>query len=205
MSSAVLSPPKPAAAPAPAWKPYRWTISEYRDLDKTGLFHDQKTMLIDGEILTMATPSPPHDVSMVLAEGYLRKAFSGSGTYLRNQMGFDIGTRNDPSPDLAIIEGSIRDHAARTPTEAILIVEVSVTSLRMDTTTKAELYATAEVPEYWVIDVPGRELHLFRDPVANPAGLGEDAYRSHRVLKETDSLSPLAAPAAVVKVSELLP
>lgn len=204
MSTAVLSPPKPAAASAPAWKPYRWTISEYRDLDKTGLFHDQKTMLIDGEIYVMPLPSPPHDTSMAYAEEYLRRTFT-KGVHIRSQKGFDIGTRNDPGPDLAVVPGTIGDYAAGTPDEAILIVEVSVTSLRMDTTTKAELYATAEVPEYWVIDVPGRELHLFRDPVANPAGLGEDACRSRRVLKETDTLAPLAAPAAVVKVSELLP
>ncbi|MFO0805514.1 MAG: Uma2 family endonuclease [Gemmataceae bacterium] len=205
MSTAVLNPPKTVSPPAPSWKPFRWTISEYRDLDKTGLFHDVKTMLLDGEIFVMAAPSPPHDVAMVLTETYLRRAFTGTNTYLRNQMGFDIGKWNDPSPDLAVVGGSIRDHATRTPTEAILIVEVAVTSLATDTTTKAELYASAEVPEYWVIDVPGRELHLYRDPVAHPEGLGADAYRTRRVLKESDSLSPMAASAAVVKVSDLLP
>lgn len=205
MSTVVLNPPKPAATPASAWKPYRWTIAEYRDLDKTGMFHDLKTMLLDGEIFVIAAPSPPHDVAMVLTETYHRRAFTGTNTYLRNQMGFDIGKWNDPSPDLTIVRGSIRDHATCTPTEAILIVEVAVTSLAMDTTTKAELYASAEVPEYWVIDVPGRELHLYRDPVANPDGMGADAYRTRRILKETDTLSPLASPAAVTKVSDLLP
>jgi len=204
MSTAVLSPPKPVAAPAPAWKPYRWTISEYRDLDKTGLFHDVKTMLIDGEIFVMPLPSPPHDASLGLTAEFLRSAFT-KGVHIRNQQGFDIGTRNDPGPDLAVVTGAIRDFTTSTPTEAILIVEVAVTSLRMDTTTKAELYASAGVPEYWVIDVPGRELHLYRDLVANPEGLGADAYRTRRVLKETDTISPLAAPTAVVKVSELLP
>lgn len=205
MSTAVLNPPKPASAPSPAWKPFRWTISEYRDLDKTGLFHDVKTMLIDGEIFVMPLPSPQHNGAVIATETFLRDAFRGQQVYIRNQIGFDIGTRNDPGPDLAVVPGSFRDAFNANPSTAILIVEVAVTSQRMDTTTKAELYASAGVPEYWVIDVSGRELHLFRDPVANPEGLGADAYRTRRILKESDTISPSAAPAAVIKVADLLP
>ncbi len=198
-------PPAVATPAAPAdSQPHRWTIAEYRELSKTGLFHDKKTMLLDGVLYVMTLPKPPHDEALNLTYEFLRAAFP-TGHHVRNQQGFDIGTRNDPGPDLVVVTGSIRDYHARTPTTAVIVVEVSDTTLATDTTTKAELYATASVPEYWVIDVVNRQLHIFRDPQPLPAGLGAIAYRTHQTLGPTDTISPLAAPAATITVSDLLP
>jgi Uma2 family endonuclease len=202
MSTAVLTPPQ--IKTAAAWKPHRWTIGEYRELYKTGLFCDVKTMLVEGEIYVMPMPSPPHDASLSLADGFLR-AWCPAGHYVRNQQGLDIGTRNDPGPDLAIVSGSIRDYTQSPPTTAIIVVEVAYSSLVMDTTIKAELYATASVPDYWVIDLENRQLHMFRDPVPLPAGLGATAYRNRETFGSTEMISPLAVPTATVKVADLLP
>ncbi len=87
----------------------------------------------------------------------------------------------------------------------MLIVEVADSSLFLDTTTKAELYATAGVPDYWVIDLENRRLLVFRDPVPLPAGLGATAYQTHRAHAPHDTVSPLAAPTASVRVGDLLP
>ncbi len=216
MTAATITPPAtqplapangtPHAKPTPvaSWTPLRWTISEYRKLGETGLFHDTKTMLIHGEILVMAMPDPPHDTALSLTQEYLRTAFA-TGHYVRNQQGFDIGLDNDPSPDLAVVLGSIRDYAKRTPTTAVLIVEISDSTLFKDITSKAELYATAKVPEYWVIDINNRQLYVFSDPVALPAGLGATAYRKHIVHAENETVSPQSAPTASIRVADLLP
>jgi Uma2 family endonuclease len=185
-------------------QPYRWTIQEYRQLGQAGLFRDMKTMLIDGEILTMPQPAPPHNTALNLMQEFLRVAFA-TGHHVRNQMALDVGTRNDPGPDLAVVEGSIRDYATRQATTAVLVVEIADSSLFLDSTTKAELYATAGVPEYWVLDLEHRQLLVFRDPVPLPSGLGATAYRIHLTFGPNETVSPLAAPAAVVKVGDLLP
>ncbi len=185
-------------------KPYRWTIAEYRELDKIGLFNDVKTMLLDGEIYVMPMPSPQHDTALAKVEDYLRRTFT-EGFHVRSQKAFDIGTRNDPGPDLAVVPGTVDDYTEQHPTAAILIVEVSVTSLASDTSTKAELYASARVPEYWVLDVEGRQLHSSRDPVAQPAGRGANAYRNQQTFGADDTVSPSAVPTASVKVNDLLP
>jgi len=184
--------------------PHRWTIAEYRKLGETGIFSGRKTMLIHGEVYTMVFPNPPHDYSLGVLDDWLRIVFA-AGHHIRNQMGFDVGTDNDPGPDLAVVTGTRKDHLGRTPTAAVMVVEVAETSLFLDTTEKAELYATAGVPDYWVLDVANRQLHVFRDPVALPAGLGATAYRSHTTHSESDTVSPLAAPTASIRVAELLP
>jgi Uma2 family endonuclease len=194
----------PRAAPPGPPQPHRWTIAEYRELYKTGLFYDKKTMLLRGVLYVMVMPNPPHDTALNLAGEFLRAAFP-TAHHVRNQQGFDVGTDTDPGPDLAVVTGSIRDYASSTPTQAVMIVEVSDTSLTVDLTEKAELYATAGVPEYWVIDVNGRQLHVFRGPVPLPAGLGATAYRTHLTLGPADTVSPLASPQATVAVADLLP
>src|SRR5438132_11059163 len=129
MSAATLTPPpQPARAANTGWQPYRWTIDGYRKLYATGLFCDMKTMLIDGEVFTMVMPNPPHDLSLGLIDDWLRSVFN-VGHHVRNQMGFDIGTRNDPGPDLAVVVGNRRDLAGTTPSTAVLVVEVSDTTL----------------------------------------------------------------------------
>lgn len=203
MSTAVISPPF-GTAPTPGPQPYRWTCDEYRTLRGMGQFNDRRVMLIDGEILVMPLPDPPHNLSVGLIDDWLRTAFP-IGYHVRNQMAFDVGTRNDPGPDLAVVIGSRRELATMQATAAVLIVEVADSSFDFDTTTKAELYATAAVVDYWVIDLDRRQLIVFRDPEALPEGLGATAYRSRVVYSTNDIVAPLANPTATVKVADLLP
>ncbi len=206
MTTATLTPPPadPKAAPAGGPTKHLWTVDEYRQLGGLDCFRGVKTMLLGGEIYTMVMPAPPHDVALNLAYRFVFAACP-TGHHVRNQQGFDVGTRTDPGPDLAVVPGDIRDDGIGTPTTAVLIIEVAHTSLDMDTSTKAEVYATAGVPDYWVIDIPNRRLLVFRDPVALPAGLGATAYRTRLTLTPADTVAPLAAPASAVKVADLLP
>jgi Uma2 family endonuclease len=66
-----------------------------------------------------------------------------------------------PEPDLAIVPVTPSD---RHPTGALLVAEMGNTSLRIDLGPKARIYATAGVPEYWVLDVRRRELVVHREP-----------------------------------------
>ncbi len=203
--SVALSPSRPVSVTAPPrLQPHRWTLDEYRRIGRTGLFDGVRTMLLDGVLYVMPHPDPPHNTSLGLTHEILQRVFA-AGHHVRNQTAFDVGTRNDPGPDLAVVPGSFRDYATRQVDTAVLIVEVADSSLFTDTTTKAELYATANVPEYWVIDLEHRLLLVFRDPVPLPQGLGATAYRTHRTLAEADTVSPLATPGATIRVADLLP
>jgi len=183
---------------------YRWSIDAYRQLGRSGMFADMRTLLVDGEILAMSLPDPPHNLSLGLVEDWLRATFA-VGYHVRNQMAFDVGTENDPGPDLAVVVGDRRNYADRQATTAILVVEIADSSIFLDTTRKAELYATAGVPDYWVIDLEHRLLLVFRDPAPPSAGLGATAYRTRTTFGPTDSVSSLAQPSATVRVADLLP
>jgi Uma2 family endonuclease len=204
--SAIVTPPVPAATPPPSngSARQRWTVADYRRMAQAGLLDGKRTILIHGEILTVPMAAPPHDTALNLTAAFLASVCP-PGHHVRNQQSFNVGTDNDPGPDLAIVPGSIRDYATDAPTQALLVVEVAATSIFEDTTTKAELYATAGVPDYWVIDLEHRQLIVFRDPHPLPTGLGATAYRTHLTFGPADRISPLAAPQASVQVAEMLP
>jgi hypothetical protein len=57
MSAVVTPPPKLAVPPITGWKPYRWSVQEYRELGRFFPFEGVKVMLLDREIYTMVYPN----------------------------------------------------------------------------------------------------------------------------------------------------
>ena len=57
---------------------------------------------------------------------------------------------SEPEPDLSVIDGQLEDSRDAHPTTALLAVEVADTTVELDRA-KAELYAEAGVPEFWLV------------------------------------------------------
>jgi Uma2 family endonuclease len=60
-----------------------------------------------------------------------------------------------------------------------IAVEVADSSLRQDSVRKRDMYAHAGVPEYWVVDLDGGKLLVFR-------GLADGFYTEQLILTATD-------------------
>lgn len=202
--SATATLPVPALAVYPRPLTHRWTVTEFNQMGDMGWFEGKRAYLIDGVIMEQGPMNPPHATGLALVDAALRAMF-GAGWFLRIQSPLHVDEHNDPLPDLAVVQGGPRDYFDCHPTTAVLVVEVSDTTLRSDLTEKAERYATAGVADYWVLDVENRQLHVFHAPQPLPKGLGATAYRTRLTLAPADRVSPLAAPDASVLVRDLLP
>jgi len=194
----------PAPSPPAGARPLRLTVDQFNHMGDMGWFEGRRPYLLDGVILEQGPMNSPHATGILLVTDALRAVFAG-GWVIRSQMPLRVDEFNDPFPDFAVVSGGPRDYAKAHPTTAALVVEVSDTTLREDLTDKAERYAASGIPEYWVLDLNARELYVLRDPAQLPAGLGAAAYRRHQTLGAADTVSPLAAPAASVRVADLLP
>jgi Uma2 family endonuclease len=186
----------PSAPAAPAVpRPVRWTCAEFHLFGDLGVFEGRRAMLIDGVILEEGPMNPPHALTLELVEAALRNAFA-AGWRLRSQSPLVLGQDLDPHPDFAVIAGTPRGSSGH-PTTAALVVEVGDSSLDFDTHDKRLLYARAGIREYWVVDINGRRLLVYRDPQAGD-------YVSQQALGPADAVAPLAAPAATVRAADLL-
>ena len=152
-------------------------------------------MLVNGVILEEGPMNPPHALTLEVVEETIRTAFR-TGWRIRGQSPLVLGLDLDPQPDVAVLAGTTRGNTGH-PTSADLVVEVADSSLDFDTNEKRLLYARAGIREYWVVDINGRRLLVYRDPQAGD-------YATQQAHGPADAVLPLAAPAVVVRVADLL-
>lgn len=116
-----------------------------------------------------------------------------------------LGDTSKPEPDLAIVTGVPRDYLASHPITAELVIEISDATLRADQTTKAALYARAQIAEYWIVNLVDRTLEVRRQPSPLEGELLGHGYRYTQILLPGESIAPLGTPNSVTGVDELLP
>src|SRR5262249_31704863 len=91
------------------------------------------------------------------------------------------------------------------PTTALLVVEVSDTTLAYDRHRKASLYACVGIADYWIVNLVHNQVELYRSPAADSAQPYGFRYADATIRRPGDTVSPLAKPKARVKVADLLP
>ena len=189
----------PAAAPEEvAVDPRkRWTRKEYRKLIDNGYLEDGKVELVNREIFHKMGQGRRHIIAIMRVIKALEAAFGYER--LQSQGTLPLAENGDPEPDLAVLVRSIEDYVDEEPSAAdtVLVLEVSNSTLTFDMTDKLLQYGSQSIPEYWVVDLPNRLLHVFREPTA-------DGYASETILTTAEAIQPLGAPDAVVQVADLL-
>ena len=181
----------------------RWSRDEYYRMADLGWFQDQRVELIEGEVVEMPPQKNLHAVALKLVERALEAAF-GPNFWVRVQSPLDLPDGSAPEPDIAVVPGNPRDWK-RHPQGALLVVEISDSTLNFDRTRKARLYAGAGISEYWVVNLVDSILEVYRNPVQQAALSAVLPYTDHQVYAAGQMISPLAVPEKEVAVADLLP
>ncbi|MGE0709092.1 MAG: Uma2 family endonuclease [Planctomycetota bacterium] len=168
---------------------------EFDRMVAMGLFdEDERIELLHGLLVQMSPIGPKHNyVVRRLTEG-LVLALHGRAT-VSPQCSFAASDDSEPLPDMAVLP--LGDSKTEHPTQALLVIEVADSSLRKDRTIKRELYAAAQVLEYWVVNLQDDLIEVFREP-------RDGQYTSVRSEGLGSSIALAAFPDVVVQVSDLL-
>jgi Uma2 family endonuclease len=185
-------------------RPYRWTREEFFQMIELGWFQDKRVEMIGGEVIEMAAQLDLHLASITLTGDALRVAF-GPGHWVRVQGSLDLSPHGIPSPDLAVRPGSPQAAARTIAKSALLVVEVSDTTVAYDRNYKSSLYAAGGIADYWIVNLVQRQLEVYRDPVADSTKPFGFRYNNRTILDPPDKVSPLAAPQASITVADVLP
>jgi Uma2 family endonuclease len=176
-----------------------WTVQDYHQMSELEILDpNERTELIAGQIILMVAKGTPHVITLQLIASALLDQL-GKTALIRTQDPIYLNNSSEPEPDLVIVKGNILDYADQHPQPAdiYLVVEVASSTLKQDCEIKDKLYAQAAIADYWVIDIPNQQVHIFRDPA--PTG-----YTSHLILKAPQKVSPLAFPAIVLPIESIL-
>lgn len=177
---------------------YHWTRQEFEQLASTGIFDPEDRLeLLDGEIFQMTPQSAWHATTVLRAQKILFRIFE-QGYEVRTQLPLAIDEHALPEPDLAVVEGTLDDYQEAHPTTAVLVIEVSDSSLAYDKERKLPRYAQNGIPEYWIVNLSDFCLEVYRNPVgAN--------YQARTIYQIGDTVTLLAAPDVRIAVADLLP
>lgn len=183
----------------------RWTRGEYDRLVEHGIFAAGERIELLGGLLVVREPQGGrHAMAVRMVEEALRAAFA-SGWDVRGQLPVALDEESEPEPDVSVVPGSFRDYPHAHPAGVVLVVEVADSSLALDRGEKAALYARARVPEYWIVNLMGHALEVYRDPAPDARAPFGWRYREVVSLRAGETIIPVAAPAAVVAVGDLVP
>ena len=182
----------------------RWTVDEYYKIYEAGLLDGQRVELIDGEILLMSPMAAPHAICVMKTQYALIDALPRR-LIVRVQLPLRMFSRTEPEPDLAIIEREVAFDLSQNPSTAALVIEVSDSTLQADQTTKMSLYAAANIPEYWILNLQNRRLEVHRQPIEDSLQPFGHRYGTMQTLNIDGEIAPLCAPDVVLKVADLLP
>jgi Uma2 family endonuclease len=178
-----------------------WTVQEYHRMEELGILDpNERTELIAGQITLMVAKGTPHVLTLRLLDSEFEALLIDRPVFVSTQDPIYLDNSSEPEPDLAIVKGTALDYANQhpQPSDIHLVIEVADSTLRHDCEVKDKLYAQAGITDYWVIDIPHRQVHIFRNPTST-------GYTSHLILTEPQTASPLAFPAITLSIGSILP
>lgn len=185
-------------------EPFRYTREQYRRMGEAGFFDGARVQLLDGEIVQMSPMGGAHAVAIMLAGSVLQRVF-GPEYSIRTQLPLSLAGPSDPEPDVAVVKGPARNFVKQHPSTAVLVVEVSDTTLAYDRTEKAALYARAGIPEYWIVNLNDRVLEILRAPAPDANAPKGHRYFDLQTVDASGTATALEQPDRMAAVSDLLP
>lgn len=177
----------------------RWIVEDYHRMIGAGILTpDDRVELLDGQIVEMAPQNPPHASTTDESSDYLKALFAGRAK-VRTQLPITLAPDSEPEPDLVIVRMDQRHYRDRhpAPEDVFLLIEIADATLQRDRTRKAKIYASAGIPDYWIVDINQQQVIVLRDPQVN-------AYQSEQILSIQAQVAPLAFPEVMISLKNLL-
>lgn len=160
-------------------KKHRFTVEEFHKMGESGIFsEDDRVELVEGEIVEM-TPIGWRHARVVTSLTTILASNFGHLCDVSVQNPLTLGDHGEHQPDLALLEKTHPADRAPRAEDALLVIEVSDTSLRYDLEVKLPLYAPAGVREVWILD-------LSHDVVRAHAGTSAGGYETVREYRRGD-------------------
>lgn len=199
MATRVVSAVKTIDATGTGVKRRLFSADEYYKMAEIGVLHEGDHIeLIEGEILEMSPIGTPH-ISCVMRLNYLFNKYLSDKALVSAQNPVQLGSHSEPEPDIVLLKPreDFYETQKPKPADVLLLIEVSDFTLEYDRETKLPLYGKHGVKEVWIVNLPERQIEVYREPF--PKG-----FREMRLYDAAQSVSPLAFPTIKLPVKKTL-
>jgi len=161
------------------------------------LQQEDRVELLNGVMIEMSPQDERHVRAMVVLNAALVRGLPDA-FQVRPQAPLTFLPDNEPEPDLAVVRESdlLEDQH---PSAAVVVIEVSGSSLRKDRRVKSAIYARAGVPEYWIVNLVDSAVEVHRDPDASAA-----RYQTLVTLRSGEVVSSALLPGFSIAVAKVV-
>lgn len=174
--------------PAIRQRAARLSVEDYHRLGE-GL----RAELLKGHVIEKLPKSPLHQYIVERLRDILAKQIEPA--WILRQEGPLTLIDSEPEPDLAVVCGPASAYRTAHPSTAALVIEVSVSSQEIDRV-KAQIYAEAGVPEYWIVCPEQKQVEVYRQP-------SSQGYEEQRMTALPSTLTSSALPEVKVELASL--
>lgn len=178
---------------------WRFTAAEFFQLVEIGVLAEgDRVELIQGDLIEMSPIYITHISTLNRLVWILSNAL-GKQVILSVQNPVQLSEDNLPQPDVAVFRFQEKFYGEQhaKPEDILLIIEVADSSLRYDRRVKSKLYGAAGIADYWIVNLPERQIEVYREPRPN-------GYRTVTTYAPGETLSPLAFPDVVLQVEQIM-
>ncbi|MFQ3607266.1 MAG: Uma2 family endonuclease [Chloroherpetonaceae bacterium] len=175
----------------------RWTADEYLKMAELGILASgERLELIDGEIYKKMSPVglPHYWCVNRLNRLFHTKLLNSVIVSVQNPLWLD--EHNEPEPDVVLLP-MMDMHVRPGAKDALLVVEVSDSTLDLDRKVKLPLYAKFEVGEVWLVNLAEACLEVYREPK-------DEGYGQMKKYEANESVSAMQFPDVKFSVAEIL-
>lgn len=145
---------------------YKFTVDGLTLMEEAGLFPpDYRIELLNGEIIEMSPIKSPHAYCVSMLNRFFTRQLPES-YFVSVQNPVQLSENSLPQPDLVVARQREGRYAKRhiQADDVLLLVEVADSSYRYDQDTKLKAYATAKIPEYWIVNIPNQQIEVYTQP-----------------------------------------
>jgi len=171
---------------------HRLSVADvYRMVEAGVLEENDRVELVEGVLVDMVPIGAEHDGALAWLNRHFARVDAEAWEVRIQSMLLIVG--GFLLPDLSLVARMPR---STLPATAHLTIEVAQTSQARDRE-KARDYADADVPEYWIVDLPGRVVEVHRHALAG-------GYQDVETFAGGASIKPLLSDTPAVDVDALL-
>ena len=176
--------------PAPEGFAYdAFTASDFLQMLELGAFEDMRAELVGGVIEKMAPANGEHGQQNAGIVIKLAKAL-GANAAIATDLAVLIDEDTIRGVDIAVAHTKFPKGPAR-GSDLLLAVEIAETTLSRDLGAKANDYARAGIPTYWVVDLNGHAVHVMSEP-------SDAGYASRVIVRFGEALAVPGSDATIV-------
>jgi len=177
----------------------RFNVTDYhRMIDAGILSEDDALELIDGEIVAMS-PVGAHHSGTVKKLNRLLMQTLGNDAIIGVQDPIRLADDTEPEPDLSVLvpRSDFYTKSIPVPAEILLLIEVADPSLLADRLVKIPRYATAAIPEVWLVDLDNNRIERHNSPRAG-------VYRDVVVVGPGQVMASSVVPGVILSADQIL-